>query len=227
MGLSIHYSGQIADKSKLSQLIEEVEEIATVHGWKYNIYERCFPKNDMLSNSDFDGELYGISISPKGCEPVSFSFLSNGKMSSIMQLACWGKYDNDAQFEIQTETQDEDGQWKSENETLTITKDDAVSYLYQCSSKTQYAGAAIHEMIIGLIRYVSKEYLSDFELSDETLFWETGDRALLEANFERSDSLMSAFGLALSQTHRKQDESVDECLKRILKDFRNKKDSEK
>ena len=38
MGLSIHYSGQITDKSKLSQLIEEVEEIATVHGWKYHIY---------------------------------------------------------------------------------------------------------------------------------------------------------------------------------------------
>ena len=48
-------------------------------------------------------------------------------MSSIMQLACWGKYDNEAQFEIQTDTQDEDGQWKSKNETLTITKEVAVS----------------------------------------------------------------------------------------------------
>ncbi len=227
MGLSIHYSGKITDKSKLSQMIEEVEEIATVHGWKYTIYKRSFPKSDALSLTGYDGELYGIDVSPEGSEPISFCFLSNAKMSSIMQLACWGKYENETQFEIQTDTQDEDGQWKSENKTLTITKDDAVSYLYQCSSKTQYAGAAIHEMIIGLIRYVSKEYLSDFELADETLFWETGDRALLLANFERSDSLISAFGSALSQTHRKQDESVDECLKRILKDFRNKKDSEK
>lgn len=224
MGLSIHYSGQITDKSKLSQLIEEVEEIATVHGWKYHIYERNFPKIDVNTDTIYDGKLYGIDVSPKGSEPISFCFLSNGRMSSIMQLACWGKYDNEAQFEIQTDTQDEDGQWKSKNETLTITKEVAVSYLYKCSSKTQFAGAAIHEMIIGLIRYVSKEYLSDFELTDESLFWETSDRVLLEANFQKNSRLLSAFGSALSQTQRLPNESVEECLKRILKDFRSKKD---
>lgn len=224
MGLSIHYSGQITDKSTLSQLIEEVEEIATVHGWKYHIYERNFPKIDVNTDTIYDGKLYGIDVSPKGSEPISFCFLSNGRMSSIMQLACWGKYDNEAQFEIQTDTQDEDGQWKSKNETLTITKEVAVSYLYKCSSKTQFAGAAIHEMIIGLIRYVSKEYLSDFELTDESLFWETSDRVLLEANFQKNSRLLSAFGSALSQTQRLPNESVEECLKRILKDFRSKKD---
>lgn len=223
MGLSIHYSGCITDKSKLSQLIEEVEEIATVHGWRYCIYERSFPKNDNISNANFDGDLYGIDISPKGSEPISFCFLSNGKMTSVMQLVCWGKYDNQKQFEIQTNTQDEYGQWKSKNEILTITKDNAVRYLYECSSKTQYAGAAAHEMIIGLIRYVSKKYLSDFKLTDETLFWETGDVQLLEENFKRSDSLISEFGTTLSETFRNKDESVDEFIVRILKNFRDKK----
>ena len=79
-------------------------------------------------------------------------------------------------------------------------------------------------MIIGLIRYVSKEYLSDFELTDESLFWETSDRVLLEANFQKNSRLLSAFGSALSQTQRLPNESAEECLKRILKDFRSKND---
>ena len=49
MGLSIHYSGRIADKNTLPQLIEEVEEIATVHGWKYSIYEREFPVSESVT----------------------------------------------------------------------------------------------------------------------------------------------------------------------------------
>ena len=200
-----------------------MEKIATVHGWSYNIYERSFPKNDIASYTNFDGNLYGIDISPKGSEPISFCFLSNGKMTNVMQLVCWGKYDNQKQFKIQSKTQDEFGQWKSENQILTITKDNAVQYLYQCSSKTQYAGAAAHEMIIGLIRYISKEYLSDFKLTDESLFWETNDCSLLQENFKTSNSLILEFGTTLSETYRNNDESVDECLERILNGFRNKK----
>ena len=102
MGLTIHYSGRIADKNTLPQLMEEVEEIATVHGWKYSIYERVFPGlssesatvSGALTNKNevHDGKLYGIEFSPKGSEPVSICFLSNGRMSSIMQLACWGEF---------------------------------------------------------------------------------------------------------------------------------------
>ena len=39
MGISIHYSGRITDKRRLPQLIEEIQEIATVHNWKSQIYE--------------------------------------------------------------------------------------------------------------------------------------------------------------------------------------------
>ena len=90
MGVSIHYSGRITDKNKLPQLIDEVEEIASVHNWKYNIYEQKFPVNETINLSDHhDGKLYGIDFTPEGSEPVSICFLSNGRMSSIMQLFCW------------------------------------------------------------------------------------------------------------------------------------------
>ncbi len=40
MGIAIHYSGIIANKQHLPQLIEEVQEIASVHGWKSHVYEK-------------------------------------------------------------------------------------------------------------------------------------------------------------------------------------------
>ncbi len=67
MGISIHYSGKIADKQKLPQLIEEVQEIATVHGWNYQVYEPTFPisttqqhEQSNVADATHDDLLYGI-----------------------------------------------------------------------------------------------------------------------------------------------------------------------
>ena len=37
MGLSIHYSGSFNNSGSLSEMIEEVKDIAEVFKWKYNI----------------------------------------------------------------------------------------------------------------------------------------------------------------------------------------------
>ena len=42
MGVSIHYSGRITDKNKLPQLIDEVEEIASVHNWKLLLSDKKY-----------------------------------------------------------------------------------------------------------------------------------------------------------------------------------------
>ena len=89
MGLTIHYSGRIADKKQLPQLIEEIEEISKVHGWKYHIFETKFPKGE-LAEDEYDGLLYGICFTPSDCDTVSISFLRNGRMCGPMQLQCWG-----------------------------------------------------------------------------------------------------------------------------------------
>ncbi|MDD2798885.1 MAG: hypothetical protein PHV20_09860 [Bacteroidales bacterium] len=86
MGVSIHYRGRIADQSILPHMVEEVEEIARVHKWKYQIYNREFPVN-----STSNDELFGIIIQPSGCEPVNFTFLANGRLCGAANLACWGK----------------------------------------------------------------------------------------------------------------------------------------
>lgn len=231
MGLSIHYSGQIADKSMLPRLIEEVEEIANVHGWKYSIYERHFSEDSneeprsnesLLNKRNHDGKLYGIDFTPKGSEPISIAFLSNGRMSSIMQLSCWGEFKEEKLIELKNTNVNELGELEIHNEEFTLTADHYNQYLYQCSSKTQYAGIQAHEMVIGVFRYLNKNYLKDFKLIDEGHFWETGDKVLLKKTFERYTDLINGFATALSENNKKENEDLDGYLERVIREFREK-----
>ena len=223
MGVSIHYSGRITDKNKLPQLIDEVEEIASVHNWKYNIYEQKFPVNETINLSDHhDGKLYGIDFTPEGSEPVSICFLSNGRMSSIMQLFCRGEFKEEKTIVISSANVTDQGELEIQREEETLTSADYNKYLCKCSTKTQYAGPEMHAMIIGVLRYVSKQYLSDFNLVDESQFWETNDKVLLKENFARNAAIIEGFGCVLAENQRLADEDWDSYIQRIIKAFRSK-----
>jgi hypothetical protein len=195
MGLTIHYRGRISDKQKLPLMIEELEEIAKVRGWKYHIFETKFPQGNDPDDKP-DGNLYGITMSPPGCEPVEFSFASNGRMCGPMQLSCWGN---------------------STDET-------EQKYLYMNSTKTQYAGAETHKMIIGIFRFVVSHYLTDFKMIDEAEYWETGDENLLIENFRRNTELINSFAKVLQSNAPHDDEDVVSYLERIIREFKGKKD---
>ncbi len=163
MGITIHYSGRFNPSVHLSELIEEVEDIAKMQGWEYHVFEREFP----AANSTYrmtqshpiskTANLHGIMLSPPHCEPVQFTFLSNGQMCSPLSLQCFGDSTDEAEQE----------------------------FLYMLFTKTQFAGTEIHKFIVGLLRYLSNKYLLDFEVNDEGEYWETGDEALLKQNFEK------------------------------------------
>jgi len=193
MGLTIHYSGRMADKQKLPMLIEELEEISKVHGWKYHIFETKFPKGECPDDEN-DGYLYGMCMNPPECEPVAFSFTNNGRMCGPGQFSCWG------------------------NSTDETDK----RYLYMNSTKTQYAGAEIHKMIIGIFRYVVSHYLTDFKMNDEAEYWETGDEKLLVENFRRNTELINSFAETLQTNTPREDEDVETYLERIIREFRDK-----
>jgi hypothetical protein len=230
MGLTIHYSGRITDKSKLPQLIEEVEEIAIVHGWKYSIYEREFPcapnlgvtPSHPVNDSSHDGKLYGIDFTPEGSEPVSICFLSNGRMSAIMQLSCWGEFKEEKPLILYNANVTEQGEVKIHSEEKTLTVEDYNRYLYMCSSKTQYAGPQAHEMIVGVFRYIAKTFLADFNMVDEAKFWETGDNEVLIKSFEHLSGFLNSFASTLSENGRSENEDLDSYLRRVISDFRKK-----
>ena len=228
MGISIHYSGRIANRQKLPQLIEEVKEIATVHNWKFHVYESMFPaisvlepkKVDFTSDNFHNGKLYGIDFTPKGSEPVALCFLNNERMSSIMQMACWGHFEKESVIVSETLKWDENGIYNSCSEELKMDQNEYNRYLCMCSTKTQFAGPQSHELIIGVLRYISTTYLSDFTLSDESQFWETGDTFLLKKNFERNGFLINSFGAGLKTENRLPGEDIESFIKRIANGFR-------
>ncbi len=79
MGLSIHYSGRLKKAESLPDLIEEIEDISKLYGWKYNIHNTRFPDDSFENSTSFEN-VYGICFTPTECETLSLAFLSNGAM---------------------------------------------------------------------------------------------------------------------------------------------------
>jgi len=197
MGLSIHYNGSIAKPELLPDLIEDLEDIAKLYEWQYDVYERQFPEN-AYGKRVYNQNIHGISFTPPGCETVFVTFLSNGRMCSVPGLLFWGK-----------------------------TKDRRESkYLYMLSVKTQYAGIEVHKLVIQLFRFLNKKYFVNFEMTDEGEFWETNDENVLLSNFKKYDMLIKSFAATLQSCPIKSGEDVETYLERLLKIIHDKKKRE-
>ncbi|MEO8712490.1 MAG: hypothetical protein ABI405_10225 [Parafilimonas sp.] len=185
MGLSFHYSGKFSSKASLPAMIEEVKDIAEAHKWKYHIYETEFPA--YYFKKTFDNKTYGICFTPPGCETVSLTFLSNGRLSHTF----WLQYLN------------EDEAYKK--------------YLYMLSVKTQYAGWQLHVLVIRILKYISGKYFKSFSLKDEGMFWETEDESLLKERFKQYAALLNKFSTGLEIIPINPGENLEDYFKRILK----------
>lgn len=193
MGLSIHYSGRFKPEASLAEMVEEVRDIAETHKWKYTIFEKKFPEG-AFGQPGYDRELYGITFSPPGCEPVDLCFLSNCRMSGPVNFSLYG------------------------GSTSSKEKD----YLYMLSTKTQFAGIQIHKIVVLLLKYISEKYLEDFVLSDEGRFWETGDEKVLEENFKRYTFLLNNFSEGLQNYPLLEGDTIEGYLERLIKKIHKK-----
>jgi hypothetical protein len=193
MGLSIHYNGTFSKTASLSAMIEEVKDIAEVYKWQYIVFETEFPEG-RLDSETYNDKVYGLFFAPPGCEPVYLTFLSNGRMSSDLNLKFWA------------------------NE-----KGERAAYLYMLSTKTQYAGLQTHVTIIQLLRHVSKKYFSRFELMDEGRYWETNDLSVITESFDRYNYIINAVAEVLENNRLKQGENFEDFFYRVLKDIEIKK----
>ncbi|MES2777459.1 MAG: hypothetical protein V4722_24985 [Bacteroidota bacterium] len=189
MGITIHYSGRFNPAASLPDLIEEVKDIAGIYNWKYTILEETFATEELGKEQYHPKNLYGIVFSPPKSEPVWFSFLSNGRMSAPPLLQCWGKPKN-----------------KTE-----------AAYLYMLFTKTQFAGAAIHKLVVHILKYISQKYLLDFTVKDEGYYWETGDEKLLEDTFKQYTSLIEGFATSLETFPVNEGESFMDYFERMMK----------
>jgi hypothetical protein len=185
MGISIHYTGRLKAKNSLPGLIEEVKDIAVTYKWHYYIFEEEFPAGS-FGKSSFDHDLYGICFTPPGCEMVSLTFLSNGKL--VSQWA-WQYY---------------------------FANEKDKTFFSGVSVKTHYAGAAAHKVLIHLLDHLSRKYFRYFKLSDEGQYWETRDEKLLDNNFRQLNAWMESFSTALDTQPMKEGETFEKYFERLL-----------
>lgn len=193
MGLSIHYSGSFNPSSSLTEMIEEVKEFAETMKWKHYVLDDCFPEK-FYEGDDIDKNLYGICFAPPESETVSICFLSNGRMSSPLNLAAWG----------------------NSNEGIEN------GCLYMVAVKTQYAGPEVHIQIIKLLKYLEKKYFIDFTVSDEGHYWETGDENLLRETFRKYNDYIDSFAFGLENFPKNEGENLEDFIVRIAEDVRKR-----
>jgi hypothetical protein len=186
MGLSFHYRGKIKLAASLPPMIEEIIDIAKINDWEYFVLDSEFPNNKLTEKPDKEN-LYGICITPPGCEAVCFSFLSNGKLCDILS---WVR-----------------------NKDLENLEDE--EHLYYVSAKTQYAGLEIHKKIILLFDYLNIKYFEDLYLNDEGEYWETRDDELLKKIFERYTNLIESFESVLENIPINESEKTEDYLLRM------------
>lgn len=184
MGLSIHYSGWLRNESLLEELISETEDICKSLGWPYNIIREPNPE-----------QINGICFSPENCEPVFLTFLSGGRLCSLVNLMNKDIYDGNV-----------------------LDKE----LMFTASTKTQYAGMDAHIAVIKLLRYYKEKYFENFELSDEGNYWETNDVKELELQFARYNFIVNSVTEALSKMPKIEGESATSLADRIEEMFKKK-----
>lgn len=186
MGLSFHYKGKFNRNASLKEMINEVKDICDIYKWEYHIFETEFPKSGFTKT--YNNNIYGICFTPPGCETISLEFLSNGRMSSIVNLKCFG-------FPEQKKYK---------------------KFLYFISVKTQYAGIETHALVIQLLKYLSKKYFLNFNVSDEGKYWETGDLKILKNQFKLYNALIEDFSFGLQTIELSGGETIEDYIKRLM-----------
>ncbi|WP_191737345.1 hypothetical protein [Chryseobacterium caseinilyticum] len=181
-------SGKLKQADLLTDLTEEIVDVAEAHHWKFHVFNSAFPDNTFSKETVYD-KLYGINFTPQNCETISIVFLSNGKMVCPARIHFFASSEN------------------SEEQ----------SYIYSNSVKTQYAGIQTHQVIILFFRYLSNKYFDDFELSDESGYWETNDEEKMKKQFQIYNRLTDDFALAFETLPAKEGEDIFTYLERLMK----------
>ena len=101
------------------------------------------------------------------------------------------------------------------------TKDEA--YIYTVSVKTQFAGIFVHQLLIRLIKYLNDKYFKDFNLNDESYYWETNDENLMREQFKAYDDLLDNVVLSVQTFPIKSGEDMISYFERLMKHIDNLK----
>jgi hypothetical protein len=92
-------------------------------------------------------------------------------------------------------------------------------YIYNISTKTQFAGADTHVKVIELMRHLNKKYFNNFTMIDEGEYWETGDRAIVEEKISFLGDKIKQLTNSLKNKKMNEGETMEDFIKRIAEDL--------
>jgi hypothetical protein len=148
MSISIHLSGRLKEFSLLPELLSDVAATCEAGGWEYDLVHASDPY-----------PLEGIWFMPTGCDTISLTFTSDGKI-------CHASMPSGG-------IPDEDGNY--------------IVLAYSSSAGIQGIKAAAHLSLVQLFRKLKEKYFSEFQLIDEGNYWETQNDDELLKHFEEYD----------------------------------------
>lgn len=154
--LNIYYSGRIRDTALLPELTEEVKDIADCYEWDYLLFNEGAPE-PIQSEHNYDNHVYGICLMPPGCPAIDLCFQSNGNLIPHQHEYLYGHRK---------------------------TKLDGCDVFFTFKINMFTAGVDMHRLIIHLIKYLRKKYLTEFTFSDETGYWHTRSVKGLKEKFK-------------------------------------------
>ena len=180
MGLSIHYSGRMDDIARLGRMCDELEDIAEAMDWAWTRMDEDWyrPTSAHLVSAPHGVQikghlpLKGISITPTG-NCESLRFFSDREGNL-----------RDAMSMIMIH----DGALRPESVRISV--------------KTQFASPELHMVIVKLLKYLRKRYVSNLIVRDEGEYWETGDRETLARKMAFLGAKIKEVGRVVSESNK-------------------------
>jgi len=166
MGVTLHYKGILKSPSLIEEITNELIDISEAKEWSYKLIKS--QKQDSL---DSGLNLNGIMLNPEGCEPISMTFLDNGRLVSPM-LSVFPP-----------------------NDIKRFLEDDA----YYAFTKTQFAGIDTHIEIVKLLKYLAEKYFDTWDCKDDSEYYQTGNVEKLKETMGFIDNAMNALDEAFSE----------------------------
>lgn len=143
---------------------------------------------DWKYNILHDENIDGIMFSPPESEPVHLTFNKEGRLFPFTSILTKDIYESG---EVEKEL------------------------MFTAFTKTQFAGPDAHKAIIKLIRYITQKYFAEFEMTDESYYWETNDEAQMLERFRIYNVMLDVFTKALEGMEQKPGETAQSLADRL------------
>jgi hypothetical protein len=174
--VTIHYRGILDDPARIRDLRRELADIAKSMDWEYSLLDDDWtvPPNAVLVHEQGAARIKG-HLGLKG-----ISLLPGGGGEALTFFV------------------DADGRLRSIMDMILQCEGRTTPGNAWVSMKTQFLPPDVHVWIVGLLKYLQKRYFSNLEVNDEGGFWETGDRAALEAKMRFLNEKMDELATGLT-----------------------------